>query len=333
VTAVTSTAANLLGYVFNVIMSRVLGVQGYGELATLLAVIAVAMVPAMALEATIARRIANGQSPKGLLRTAVLIGMATAAILIAAAPLLKPALHITGYSPVLWAAASVVPLMVAFALQGVLLGARRFLALGMFLITVQVTRVMAGVFAALVAPSAAAALATTTVLVGVLTLALAARVLRQAPESSDQSLLPELAHDLVPFLGVLALGSLDLLLARHYLNQHASGIYAAGNLVTRTCFWGPGFIALAGYPRFAVPEHRPAALRHSVLLLVAIAGAGLPAVLLGAELIPALLGPGYRPVVGLAWWFAADGFALAGVQLAVYASLAVGDRRLGRWSG
>ena len=48
-------------------------------------------------------------------------------------------------------------------------------------------------------------------------------------------------------------------------------------------------------------------------------------------LIPVLLGrDDFRAVAGIAWLYTADGLALVGTQFAVFAGLAVRDRRLGR---
>jgi O-antigen/teichoic acid export membrane protein len=329
-TAVASTTANLLGYVFNLLMTRALGVRGYGELAALLAVIIVAIVPGTALQAAIARRVTSGKSPTELVRTSVDVSVAVCVIIILCAPVLKSSLHISSYWPVLWTALSLVPLTIAFAWQGVLQGKRHFLAMGALLVAVQLARVGGGVVAAVVNPTSSTALGVMTVLTLLIVAVITPWVRRQAPGQSTDSLLPELVRDISPIFGVLVLSNLDLLLARHYLGAYDSGLYAAGNLVTRAFFWGPAFLALSGYPRFATPAQRQHALRHSAWLLGVISAVGMAISVVGAELVPLLLGPAYQPVASVAWLFAADGLALAAVQLALYAGLAVHDRRIGR---
>jgi O-antigen/teichoic acid export membrane protein len=329
-TAAASTTANVLGYLFNMVMTRSLGVQGYGELATLLAVIIVATVPATALQAAIARRITNGRTPVDLMRTTVLVAGSVAAIVCLASPALKAAFAIGSYGPLLWTAGSLVPTTIGFAWLGVLQGRRRFLALGILLIGTQLVRVVGGVVARIVHPTSSGALGAVTLLTAVLIAAVTPWVLTLAEGESDRRLLPEVLRDIAPIFGVLVLSNLDLFLARHYLNSYDSGIYAAGNLITRAFFWGPAFIAMSSYPHLAVPHERRHALRHSSALLLVVAVLGIVASVVGAELVPLFLGGGYRPVAQNAWLFAADGLALAGLQFAVYAGLAVHDRRIGR---
>lgn len=329
-TAAASTTANLLSYAFNLVMTRALGVQGFGELAALLAIVIVAIVPGTALQATIARRITNAATPPALVRTTATVAAAVALGLVAVSPLLVASLHIHGYAPLIWTAAYTIPQTFAFAWQGILQGRRHFVGLGLLLVAVQLARVGGGVVAAIWHPTTSTALGAATVLTTVGVVAVAPHVLRLAPAETDRKLTTELLADGSPILAILVLSNLDLLLARHFLNPHDSGIYAAGNLLTRACFWGPAFIALSSYPQFAMPAHRRHALRHSVRLLALLAAIALVASIAGAELVPLVLGPGYRPVASVAWLFAATGLALAAVQLAVYAGLAVHDRRVGR---
>jgi len=46
--------------------------------------------------------------------------------------------------------------------------------------------------------------------------------------------------------------------------------------------------------------------------------------------VPVVLGQAYEAITDDVWLFALNGLALVGVQFAVFAGLAVGDRRVGR---
>jgi O-antigen/teichoic acid export membrane protein len=330
--AVATVVANLLGYGFNLIMSHALGPSGFGELGALLGVALVASVPGTALQAFIARRIAqHNYSPDGdgrLLWQSIQLAVAVGLIVLVCAPALRAFLHISSWAALVWLAALLVPSTVAFGCQGVLQGRHRFHALGVVLVLVQAARFLAGCGAAALHGGVATSLALATVLTGVVVLVAvpATAHLRWAP--LEQRTLAVLARDAGAVLGVLVLANLDLLLARHYLPHHEAGLYAGGNLITKAAFWGPSFIATVTYPRLTSAHRRPAILRRGAVLLAGLGGLGIAFAAICAPLVPLMLGEAYQDVASLAWLFAAQGALLAGVLFGVYAGLAVHDRRL-----
>lgn len=330
--AVGSSVANVLGYAFNAIMSRSLGVSGYGELGSLLAVITVATVPGTALQAVLARRLSGGGLRAHTAETTGLVAVAVGVFIVIFSPVLRAFLNIDGWAPLLWTAASLVPLTLAFGWQGLLQGSGRYRGLGVFLGAVQLARVCGAVVAALTHTGIDMALAGSTLFVALLVAAAAPVVLRGAGQAAPgkRAVLLDVARDISPLLGVLVLSNLDLLLARHYLPKHDSGLYTAGNLVTRAAFWGPAFIVLMSYPRLAIPQQRAEALRRGVRLLAAISVLGIAASILAAGVVPIVLGHAYNAITDKVWLFAASGLALVGVQFAVFAGLAVADRKVGR---
>ena len=334
VVAVGSTVANLLGYVFNAVMSRTLDLAGFGELGSLLAVIVVASVPGTALQAVIARRLTTGDDEHGYLRDTVLLAAGVGAVVAVLSPLLRAFLDVGSFGPVLWTAAILVPTTVAFGYLGLLQGAGRFRALAAMLVAVQAARVSGGLVAYATGSGTSTALAVGAVVTSALVIAAApfvGHVRNPAVPGMRLALLRDIAADISPILGVLVLSNLDLLLARHYLTKHDSGLYTAGNLLTRGAFWGPAFVVLVTYPRLAVPAQRAAALRQGVRMLAVIGALGIVVSIAAGGLIPVLLGrDDYRPVAHIAWLYTADGLALVGTQFAVFAGLAVRDHRLGR---
>jgi O-antigen/teichoic acid export membrane protein len=328
--AVTSTVANLLSYLFNLLMTRSLGVQGYGELASLLAIVVTASVPGVALQAAIARRITNGRTPNGLIAVTLWLSVGVSGLVLALEPALVALLHLSGFAVVGWTAGYLLPTTISYAWQGILQGRQRFWGLGLMLVGTALAKLAGALLAVAWSATSSTALGGATVATAVLVVVVGPRVLRLAPGQVADRIGRELTRDIGAILGVLVLSSLDLLLARHYLPEQQSGIYAAGNLITRACFWGPAFLAMSSYPRFATPAERRAALRHSTGLLAGLAAAALLVTVAGAGLVPVLLGSGYRSLSHQAWLFAADGLALAAVQLGVYAAIAVHDHRIGR---
>lgn len=330
--AVGTSVANVLGYGFNAIMSRQLGVSGYGELGSLLAVIAVASVPGTALQAVIARRLSAGQLRAHVLQSTALLSVAVGAATLLIAPALKAFLAIGSYTPLFWVAVSLVPTTIAFGWQGLLQGSGRYRGLGVLVVAIQLARVLGAVLAVATGTGTSMALAGGTLFTVVLVAATAPWVMGVAGPAARgrRAMLMDVARDISPILGVLVLSNLDLLLARHYLPEHDSGLYAAGNLVTRAAFWGPAFIVLMSYPQLAVPERRSGALRRGVRLLAIVSVIGIIGSILAAGLVPVVLGQAYEAITDDVWLFALNGLALVGVQFAVFAGLAVGDRRVGR---
>jgi O-antigen/teichoic acid export membrane protein len=330
--AIGTSVANVLGYGFNAIMSRQLGVSGYGELGSLLAVIVVASVPGTALQAVIARRLSAGHLRAHVLQATALLSVAVGAATLLISPALKAFLAIGSYAPLFWAALSLVPTTIAFGWQGLLQGSGRYRGLGVLIVAIQLARVLGAVLAVATGTGTSMALAGGTLFTAVLVAATAPWVLRVAEPAARgrRAMLMDVARDISPILGVLVLSNLDLLLARHYLPEHDSGLYAAGNLVTRAAFWGPAFIVLMSYPQLAVPEKRSEALRRGVRLLAIVSVIGIIGSILAAGLVPVVLGQAYDAITDDVWLFALNGLALVGVQFAVFAGLAVGDRRVGR---
>ncbi len=330
--AVGATLANLLAYAFNAIMSRHLGVSGYGELAALLAVVLVASVPGTALQAVLARGISTGTRGHHPAAASVLVATGVTCLLLVATPAVETFLGITSVVAVLWTALSLWPTTVAFGWQGVLQGSGRYRALAVLLVLIQVARVLGAVASAVTGGSYVEALAVGTAATVAVVALWAPAVLRGASGTRKRrrALIGDVVRDTSPILGVLVLSNLDLLLARHYLSPHEAGLYSAGNLVARAAFWGPAFVVLVSYPRLAIPEQREDALRRGVRMLALISAIGLVMAVFAAGLVPALLGNAYRPITTNVWMFAASGLALVGVQFAVFAGLAVADRRLGR---
>ncbi len=329
--ALLSLLTNVLGYGFTVVMSRALPVSRFGELAALVGVVVTTSVAGTAWQAVVARRVAGGERPEParLLTDTVIVSLAVGVVVALAVPALRPLLAVDGWSALLWLALSMVPTTFAYGLQGLVQGEDKLVRLGLILAAVQAAKFLAGLVAALTGGSIPLAFALTaafaTVAVVVAT-PFAARP-RFARPTFTRPLLTAFLRDIGALLGVLLLTTLDLILARRYLDPTTSGLYAAGNVLTRGAFWAPAFIALAGYAKFSDPVARPRALRQSALALAVVATVAIAGGWFARDLIPLVLGDGYDPVTPQLWLFAAQGAALAGLQLCIYAGLAVHDRR------
>src|SRR5215207_2284587 len=159
VVAIASAAANVLAFVLTIVLGRVLPLGDFGATVALLGVAIVGQVPAIALQAVVARHVAtaDGQARPGQARALLTHSslVALAVTLVAALVTLPAAelLHLGSPAPMAWLAASLAPTTLIFAVQGLLQGEERFGALAALLVVVGVTRVGGGLAGAAFGPS------------------------------------------------------------------------------------------------------------------------------------------------------------------------------------
>jgi O-antigen/teichoic acid export membrane protein len=327
-------AANALAYAFTVLAARTLTPDSYGELAALLGVLLVAVVPASGLQTAGALALAGGRagvSARQLHAAGLIMAAAAAALAVAAAPLVASLLHLPAPGTALWLAALLVPHTVLGADQGILQGTRRFGRLAAVTVTFTVAKT-AGAIAGLLAlgtPAGALAGMAAGASVGAVLGWLGCGAPRPAAGSRTLIVAALVASGML--LAFVLLSGLDLILARHWLPAAAAGEYAVGAIITKVVFWLPQGVGVVVLPRLADPADR----RRAVPVAVGLVG-GLGAVLtlgtavVGAQALPLVGGPAYGSAIGgWAWLFAALGTLLAMAQLLLYSGIAAADRLSG----
>jgi len=349
--AVGMMAGNALSYGFSFALSHRLGAADYGQIGVLLALFLIASIPATALQAVTARRIATATADDGgrpgervhavagpLLRWSVLVGAGEAAALLALAPAISAALPAISTAEVAWTAVSLLPFSVISGYFGLSQGSSRFRDFALlFILTYGVKLVAALAVSATVASP---------------TLVMAAVALSWFPACA---LCHHLLRDMVTVrtlirgdgfplelrraswgMGVaLLLSLLDTLLSAHYYRGPTLGSYQAGALFTRAGYFGPQFVGILVYPRLAVPETRMAALRVGVAASLAI-GAFVTIVSAAAAepLVDFAFGADYTAgadfsLDSTAWIFAFAGAMQSLVQLAQLDAVARGSATVG----
>ena len=321
--------ANVLAYAVQVPASRLLGPDGFGEFAVLGAAMLVASVPALALQAVVARQVVRGSSPTRLWR---LIGIVFAVVVVLSAvgTAVMMALARTDLAPTAAALASAAPLAVIAGGQGFLQGAGRFRLLGAVLAAVGVLRSVPVIVAVLVGADATGALAAGTLgtaAAAVLVGAIAVRgpyrrgVRGDGRPDREVSLSAVLAASGVQFVMIVAV-SVDLLLSRAVLSPADAGVYALGAVATKAAFWLPQAIGVVAYPRLADPMRSTAALRRAAVVLAGIGAVLTVLAVVGGPLVPIVISDDYRAVAGLMWLFALTGALVAVLQLMLLAAIA-----------
>lgn len=329
--------ANVMGYVFVALVSSTLGPADFGGFSALNTYGVLLAMPAGAFQVIVARRQTRAQRDRERHVTgvgpALAVGVALALITIACAPLLRDTLRLETAWSVVWMALMLPPMTVTGALQGVLLGREAYARLSTVYLVTAGTRLMAAgaavgwgfevadVFAATFAAAVATcgvALALTHRDLG--TGVRAPRVLR---------LLDDLVRSNVALAGLMALSSLDVVLARTVLDDHDSGSYALAALFGKVVFWGTQFVALAIVPALADSSsrgHTRTTLHRSALGVLLIGCV----VSLGCALVPGPLvalsgGSAFVDAEPLLVWAAGTGTLWAIVQVWLFAGMSKGD--------
>ncbi|WP_228461364.1 polysaccharide biosynthesis protein [Gordonia spumicola] len=317
--------ANLLAYLVQVPASRVLGPDGFGEFSVLNAAMLVLSVPALALQAVVAREVVGGTSRSRLWRLIGVVTVLVACCSAAGVAVMMTIAH-TALVPTAVALAGAAPLAVIAGGQGLLQGSGRFGVLGLVLACVGVLRSVPVVGAVVSGggPTGALAAGTAgTVVAAVVVAVVAARDRRREDVAAHSrvALADVLAASGVQFVMIVAV-SVDLLLSRSVLTASDAGVYALGAVATKAAFWLPQAIGVVVYPRLADPVRSSDALRRALAVLAGIGLCVTGAAAVGGPLVPAVISEDYRPVASLMWLFALTGALLAVLQLMLLAAIA-----------
>jgi O-antigen/teichoic acid export membrane protein len=324
--------ANIASYLLHLPAGRWLGPAGYGEFASLLAAQLVLAVPALALQTVIAREAVHGADTAVLRRLGYRCALIAAVVALALVPVVSWALN----TSIAGAFGSLVtaPLLVLLAgEQGLLQGRARFAALSVVLAAAGIAKVLPAIAVLAAGGGPGAALLAGAVGTGVVAVAAALFVGRGEPghPAGGTETAPHIPGAAAVLrasqvqLALIALTSLDLLLARMLLDADSAGLYALGAVATKVAFWLPQAVGVVLYPRMANPAESAAAVRSALAVLVGLGTALVAAAALCAPVVPLLVGDAYEPVQSLLWLFALQGACLAVLQGALLSAIA-GDR-------
>lgn len=325
---------NALAYVFTVVAARLLAPEAYGELAALLGVMFIGVVPATGLQTSAALRLGRSlpeERPQLLARlhAATWAGAAGVGIigLLAVGPLVR-LLHLSGPATVLWLIAVLVPHTLVGGYDGLLQGTRRYGRLAVVITTLGLLKTGGGLTGLIIGGTPESAL-----------IGMALGCTLSATVSWLFTGRPGLARGIRPhvvaaakasgaLLGLVLLVNLDLLLARHHLSPDLAGEYAVASIFAKVAYWLPQGVSVVLLPRLAYQRGRRRLLPIAVGL-VGFLGAGITAAtaLLGERALTLVGGEEYGAALGGATWtFAMLGTLFAVAQLLLYSGIAAADR-------
>ncbi|GAB2636031.1 polysaccharide biosynthesis protein [Prescottella soli] len=325
---VGSMTANVAAYLLALPALRWLGPAGYGEFASLLAAQLVLAVPALALQTVVAREVVHGK-PAAALRA---LGYRCAAIVGVIALVLVPIMSWALDTSLAATASALVaaPLLVLLATeQGLLQGAGRFAELSVVLAGAGIAKVAPAVAVLAVGggpgPTLLAGAAGTGVMAFAARLIAGRRAFADGEGDAASIGVATVLRASQVQLALIALTSMDLVIARMVLDSHDAGLYAAGAVATKAAFWLPQAIGVVLYPKMANPEQSAGAVRSALGVLTALGAVLVVGAAVAAPLAPILFGQDYAPVQSILWMFAWNGAALAVLQGALLSAIA-GER-------
>jgi O-antigen/teichoic acid export membrane protein len=311
--AAATMAANLVAVVFTVVFTRLLGTSGYGSLAALLNLSVILFVPGSALQVAAAREGtlgwlgARGELAATLARWTRRLLVALAVVAVVSVVAREPLAAALGVDQV-WAAAAVpvtAGLWLLLSLQrGLLQAARAYRAVGLSIVLEAAGRLAAAlVLVGLGAGVTGAYLGTLASFMVAATVLGALLRARLGPPATGAAVhrLRALARDAaLPIAGltlVAALQNVDVILARHVLDDEQAGVYAAATVAAKALVW-----IAAGLGMWLLPEavHRLAAGRDPRPVL------GRAFALIAATAAPALLAYAVLPRLVLGTAFGSD---------------------------
>ncbi|MFI5500089.1 polysaccharide biosynthesis protein [Nocardia asteroides] len=340
--------ANVAGYLLQLLAGRWLGVAGYSEFASLLAVQLLCAVPALAMQNVVAREVVHGADLRAVRSMQWRCAALVAAVAVVLVPVVAGLLHVG-----VWAAAAALcaapALVVLSGEQGILQGGNHFRALAAVLAMAGTARVAPALLALALGGGAAGALWAGAA--GIICAALVAGRIATAtagdgePSNGDgvraaaaASAQPGRARaderrrriGVLPVLravqvqaALMALSSADLIVVRIVLDDVDASRYSLGTIATKIAFWLPQAVGVVLYPRMAQPAHSARAIRDALSVLSIIGVVAVIGAALAAPLAPLFAGQDYAPIQGMLWIFALHGAILAVLQGALLSAIAV----------
>ena len=334
--AFATLALNASAYFYNLACIRYLGPRAYGDIAALLALGTLVVLPLGSVQVVLAREVAQLES-RGAIGTllrrvtfqATVLGTALVVLgLVLLAPI-RNLLNVDSYFSVVAAVSSILFWIVAAVLYGFLQGTLRFTALGATYGAAGIARVLFVIPALVLGLGVVGALLVNT-LAGALSVLLALFAVRDLWRVAEPAENPhfdrrEVAVMVAGSLAFASLTNIDVVLAAYYLPDDVAGVYAAAALVGKVVLFLPASIVTVLLPKAAVrtaagfSPHKILLASAAVTLVITLFTTAVLS-LVPESLVIRAFGADYRDATALLGWFglAMTAAALVNVYLSVY---------------
>jgi O-antigen/teichoic acid export membrane protein len=266
--AVAVMGQNLLGLVFTVVFARILGKDGYGSLAALVAAFLILSIPGTALQVTVAREVsgalalgedARGAAIRGWMRSLLFgaIGITVLSLLLRGP--IGDAIGVDAH----WAAGAVIPTgaiwLVLCVQRGALQGFQRYRLVGASLVGEAATRLIFSLILVGAGLDVAGAYLGSTMSIGAMAAVLGLALHRELDTAPPGHRPPpgERLRDLaargwaplVALALIAVLQNIDVIVVKHRVSNEAASAYAAAAVAAKVMVW----IAI-GLGMYLLPE-------------------------------------------------------------------------------
>jgi O-antigen/teichoic acid export membrane protein len=336
--------AGVGGFVYHAIAGRILGPEVYSQVAFLIAVYAVGTGPALILIVVLARYTAmlNARGDPGvrslLARTVRLIAIPCLFFILLTTLFARPIAiyaHVGSTIPILVLGFSIALVWQVAIPRGILQGLQRFTSLSLNLsleLVVRTTVVYVLLKAGYAVSGAMTALFAGLAFVFFLGLYSLRDHFRRQPRQVHLRAMANFSLTAsVGIIGVLILYNQDVILAKHFLNDHDAGIYGGLNKIGTILFFLTLSVSQVLFPRVVdavAKEQNPGRiLLASAGILIALgAGALLVFFVVPGLVVGILFGPSFKDAIPLVFPVGVIGLALSLDNLLVQFFMAVHDR-------
>lgn len=286
---VGSLTANVLNYIFNLSMGRLLTEADFGLMSALNSLLILVGIMGMAFSNVVAKFSAKyfGLSDKSGssrvlhlgLRFVLLFSSATMIIMLAGMPLISRFLHVTNYLYIFLVILAIFFSLVISLPHGFIQGRMQFVLLsGVSIIQPLLRLVIALILVfsgyALLGPFVGLALSVAIPAVTLLAYVYKKYATHYEKSISDEEYKKEFIHYTYTFflsgIGLTLLSNTDIILARHFLTPIEAGQYAALSLMGKAIFYFTSPIGTVFFPLIAYKKERKEALFKTVFFALSI---------------------------------------------------------------
>ena len=294
---VSSMVGNIANYLFQFFMSRHLSIEDFGTMNSLLSLMVITAVPAMAILLLSTKYVSMFKANKELEKIRVFqkkilvnlakYGFIALVFMLFITPLTANYLHITSLLPVI-----ILVLLIFFSFLapvnfGIAQGLQLFFPMGVWGSLCACLKLLLGIILVLAGLNLNGAM--TAIFFSVIALFIMPfYYFRKLPRTDvildDLGIgIKKIVTDSMPVvlstLCIMILTNMDLILVKHYFAAEDAGIYASVSVLGRTIFYLPGVIAMAMFPivseSHALENNTHHLLVKSILITMLIAGPGL----------------------------------------------------------
>jgi len=277
-----SMAANVLAYVYHLLMGRLLGPAGYGEFSSLVSIFYIFSVPLVVASTVLVKFISGfkahnaiGQAKSlfwSVTKSVFVISLIGLPVMLGAAPWVTSFLHLSSWVLFMLVYLTFVMSLLSIAPASLLQGYQRFVWVSVFAVAMVAIKILFsvpmsvwGVYGVL---SAAALAGAVTYLLYYVPLGFVLKAKSEKSSVSRRDAFRFALPTLLIQLGITSLYTTDIILVRHFFPASEAGLYAALAILGKIIFYASSAVSLVLFPVLSERTEMGAATKKLTLFAV-----------------------------------------------------------------